>query len=356
MKKENDELTDLFRSRLADAQMPVREHFWEELEKDIPLAVRRRRVYLYRFTAAASVLFVLMASSAAFLFFSPKKDIADAFTKVEATVNNGGQLNSDVVEDNFPLINATSGLPKSSPRKLATVLSDRSGDNEEGIDSTLSVTVSMSFSFSSSTYTSRGARNRYQRGQQTAMLSEGVATNSDESSAEEGNDKSDIALAKKTSWSMKLGVGSSLPVAHDLHLPVNLSITLERQLSKHLSLESGLVYSYEQSPDNANLNYLGVPLKLNMMLANNNKFDVYASLGGVLDKCIAGAPQNDFNSEPIQVAVNAGLGLRYKLSNKLALFAESGVTHYLASNSDWETMRSQKPTRLNLLCGVRMRY
>ena len=35
MKKENDEITDLFRTRLADAGMAVRDGFWEELSQDI---------------------------------------------------------------------------------------------------------------------------------------------------------------------------------------------------------------------------------------------------------------------------------------------------------------------------------
>ena len=38
MKKENDEITDLFRTRLADAGMSVRDGFWEELSQEIPVA------------------------------------------------------------------------------------------------------------------------------------------------------------------------------------------------------------------------------------------------------------------------------------------------------------------------------
>ena len=38
MKKENDEITDLFRTRLADAGMNVRDGFWEELSQEIPVA------------------------------------------------------------------------------------------------------------------------------------------------------------------------------------------------------------------------------------------------------------------------------------------------------------------------------
>ena len=37
MKKENDEITDLFRTRLADAGMSVRDGFWDELSQEIPV-------------------------------------------------------------------------------------------------------------------------------------------------------------------------------------------------------------------------------------------------------------------------------------------------------------------------------
>ena len=76
MKKENDEITDLFRARLADTGMNVRDGFWEELSQDIPVACQhRRRLLLFRVAAAASVLLVLAASSATFLYFSPKEEM-----------------------------------------------------------------------------------------------------------------------------------------------------------------------------------------------------------------------------------------------------------------------------------------
>ena len=34
--RENDEITGLFRSRLAGAEMTVREDFWEGLQRDLP--------------------------------------------------------------------------------------------------------------------------------------------------------------------------------------------------------------------------------------------------------------------------------------------------------------------------------
>ena len=56
MKKENDEITDLFRARLADTGMNVRDGFWEELSQDIPVACQHRRRWIFfRVAAAASV-------------------------------------------------------------------------------------------------------------------------------------------------------------------------------------------------------------------------------------------------------------------------------------------------------------
>lgn len=74
MKRENDEITDLFRSRLGHAEMTVRESFWEELNEDVAACCQqRRRVLFFRVAAAASVLLVLAASSAAFGFSHPKR-------------------------------------------------------------------------------------------------------------------------------------------------------------------------------------------------------------------------------------------------------------------------------------------
>lgn len=357
MKKEKDELTELFRSRLADAQMPVRDHFWEELEKDIPVAVHRRRLYVYRFTAAASVLFVLMASSAAFWFFSPKEEIADAFTQVEISAGAQGQLNADVVKDDFPPIHTASVLPKPTPRSLG-VLTLPDNDNGEGQnDSTVSITVSMSFSISSSSsYTSRN-KNRTQQQQQTSMASNGTTENTVHSTdVERSVDGSSSKKTKASSWAVKAAAGLSLPAADNMRAPVAASITLEKKITKRFSVEAGLAYSCEQSPENGNMHYVGIPVKANFLIAGNRKLDVYASLGGLLDKCVAGAPQNDFNSEPIQLSLTAGLGVRYKISDKFALFAEPAITHHFNPDLDWETARSRKSTNMNLLCGVRMTY
>ena len=44
---------------------------------------------------------------------------------------------------------------------------------------------------------------------------------------------------------------------------------------------------------------------------DTKKVDLYATVGGIIDKCIAGAPDNSFKEEPVQLAVTAGIGINY---------------------------------------------
>ena len=74
------------------------------------------------------------------------------------------------------------------------------------------------------------------------------------------------------------------------------------------------------------------------------------------DKCIAGAPDNSFKEEPIQLAVTAGIGINYKINDRLAVFAEPGVSHHFKTDSKLATVRTKRPTNFNLLCGLRMTY
>ena len=139
MKKENDEITDLFRTRLADAGMNVRDGFWEELSQEIPVACQqRRRLLLFRVAAAASVLLVLAASSATFLYLSPKEEMEEAFTKI--AVANGGQLDGDGIRVNQLPLPVEPVLPKPAPKSYGMLSQYTEEDS-------LSITFSMSFSF-----------------------------------------------------------------------------------------------------------------------------------------------------------------------------------------------------------------
>lgn len=348
MKRENDEITDLFRSRLKDTELPVRDGFWEDLSQGLAVCQHRRRLVFYRVTAAASVLLVLAASSAAFWYFSPKEEIEKAFSEI--VVANTGTLNGDVAKQDLSPIHAEPILQKPASRRLQAF-----AFYDDASDDSASVTVSMSFHFSMTSTERMGSERGSQRNDgfwQAGTPTEQVAPSTEQESVATVLKKAD----KSSRWSLKAGVGTSLPAAGgECKMPVTVGFTVERQLNKRIALETGLLYSSLRS-DGQSLHYLGIPVKMNIALGESKKFDFYATVGGVADKCIAGAPNNSFQSEPIQLAVTAGVGVNYQINDKMALFAEPGVSHHFGTSSGLKTVRTARPTNFNLICGLRMTY
>lgn len=349
MKKENDEITDLFRARLADTGMNVRDGFWEELLQDIPVACQhRRRILLFRVAAAASVLLVLAASSATFLYFSPKEEMEEAFTKIAAT--NGGQMDGDGIRVNQLPLPVEPILQKSAPQSFG-MLSQYTEDEDS-----LSFTFSMSFSFSS---TATGHEHPYGNERRSGYWQ--AANENAETSAGREEERADLPVTsekimKKRCWAVKTQVGMALPAEDGTYkIPVSAGVTVERKLNDYLGIETGLLYSNLRSAGQ-HLHYMGIPVRVNVTLVDAKKVDLYATVGGVADKCIVGAPDNSFKEEPVQLAVTAGIGINYKINDRLAVFAEPGVSHHFSTDSKLATVRTKQPTNFNFLCGLRMMY
>lgn len=365
--RENDEITGLFRSRLADAEMTVREDFWEKLQSDLSpaMATGGKKAFLtprfYRMTAAASVIFALGAASAAFWYFSPKEEIQEAFTQV-AAMSPDGSLNGDVVQESFPSIHQTNpaaqkpGTKQPANGAPAGILADA---EDESVSVHVSITITQRI-YGNNQHPGNGFYGVRNSGQNNNYQSGNSDTNSstDITSTVPSNEESTkVATAQSTSkprnWAIKAALGTSLPKG-DFNMPFTAGISAERRLNKHLSLEAGLQYNCLTG--DRTLHTLGVPVKLNVMLASTSKVDLYATVGGAAEKCIAGAPSNDFGAEPVQLSVAAGLGVRYKMNDRFALFAEPSVSHHFDTDSQTRTLRTERPTNLNLLCGVRMTY
>jgi len=365
--RENDEITGLFRSRLAGAEMTVREGFWEGLQHDLPsptAAKGRKQLFLsprfHRVAAAASVVFVLGAASAAFWYFSPKEEIKEAFTQV-AAMTPEGCLNGDVVQESFPSIHQTNPVAQKPGTQhpangIPAGLTVQADEDE-------SVSVHVSIRITQQVY-----GNRQQLG--NGYYSTGTSVRNRNCHSNPGHKDSDIdrmsssseeepvkfvaaSLLKSRNWALKVGIGTSLPKGN-FNMPFTAGVSVERRLNKHFSLEGGLQYNCLDGDHT--LHTLGVPVRMNMMLASMPKVDFYAMVGGAAEKCIAGAPDNGFGAEPVQLSVVAGVGVRYKMNDRFALFAEPSVSHHFDTDSQTRTLRTERSTNLNLLCGVRMTY
>lgn len=353
MKKERDEITDLFRSRLCDAEMPVRDGFWDDLEKDFPpTPVVRRKIYPFRFAAAAAVLLVLLCVSAAIWLFSPEDEIEGAFSQVAVVSGQGGALNKDVVKETFSFAKISPAVAKLLPATPITV----AGDEEED-----SISVSFSFSFSMSATTNHRNHNNnpYHSNQYVAMNSESN-TYSSATDSEAGNL---VAPLKNTSKGWFVGASAlavTSAMGKDYKMPVTVGVNIGKQLSGKWNIESGLNYTLLRSGvgnTQQKVQYVGIPVKVNYTYLDTKKVDLYLSGGGLLEKCISAKRGDEsLSAKNIQASLMASAGVQYKINKNVALFAEPALAYNFDNGSSVRTIRQEKPLNFNLLCGVRVMY
>ena len=132
------------------------------------------------------------------------------------------------------------------------------------------------------------------------------------------------------------------------HQPIRFGVSLRYQLNERWSIESGLTYtrlvtdigSVEHRHD-----YLGLPLNMGYQLWSNRHFGVYLTAGGTIEKML--------DASPWQLSVNGAVGLEYKLTNKLHLYAEPGLGYYFSNRSKIPTIYQDKPLNFNLNIGLR---
>ncbi len=168
--------------------------------------------------------------------------------------------------------------------------------------------------------------------------------------------------------------------------PISFGLTLSKAITDNLSIESGLTYTYLSSRlKNANdnfrveetqkIHYLGIPVNINYTLFTFNRFKIYASLGGMLEKDIYGEYRKlgtgetaDFNStaeeEEVttisqrnpQLSVNAGVGLSYPFIQKLRIYGKVGGAYYFDAGNQYKTIYSDRKIIMDLNIGLKYEF
>ena len=161
------------------------------------------------------------------------------------------------------------------------------------------------------------------------------------------------------------------------HMPINVVASVKWHFAEDWALESGVSYTYMQSDlhsgsnlyweDTQKLHYVGIPVKIHRNLWKNSLISLYASAGGMLEKCVKGTLESVYvtsnstkeeehhslQAHPFQWSVSASVGAQVNLIRSLSLFVEPGVAYFFDDNSQIETIRKEHPFNFNLQFGVR---
>jgi opacity protein-like surface antigen len=164
-------------------------------------------------------------------------------------------------------------------------------------------------------------------------------------------------------------------------MPLSAGLGVSYFLSDRWSLQSGITYTFLRSEWNTDrlsdeykeykqhLHFLGIPLAVSYRIAEWNRFQFYASAGGLYELNVAGKyKESEFSEnlkktsnrnirmkEPVW-SVNTRAGVAYPLCRFINAYAEAGASYYFENQSAIETIRSDKPFNVSLQAGFRFGF
>ncbi len=165
------------------------------------------------------------------------------------------------------------------------------------------------------------------------------------------------------------------------YLPVKAGVTFSWNFTPRWSLETGIMYSWLLSRQRTGsdsyyvdsrqtLHYLGVPLAVGYSIWSNNWLNIYASAGGMLEKCVSGNVRHtytysndtrDMDTEklavkPLQWSVMASAGAQFKITDFVGIYLEPGVIYHFDNGSEIQSSYTEQPFNFNLNLGLRFSF
>lgn len=192
-------------------------------------------------------------------------------------------------------------------------------------------------------------------------------------------DLTDIPVGSDPAADIVLGnQGEDVETKTSHRLPIRFGVNVSIPVYDKLSVETGITYSilssttksgtkYDLFDTEQTLHYIGIPVSATYDIWNGRNFGVYATGGGMVEKCVYGRSVTDFvignevasserkkiSERQFQFSVMAGIGVKWNITKTVNLFAEPGVSYYINNHSDIINSYKDKPFNFDLKIGLR---
>lgn len=167
---------------------------------------------------------------------------------------------------------------------------------------------------------------------------------------------------------------------YEHHLPIRIGLSVAYALTDRLSISTGLTYTRLSSDiKDASMesnysggqrrHYVGIPVNVSYKMASFRWLSMYGTAGVLAEKCVSGSTDegyvinntvqqtntHDVSTKPLQMSVNAGVGIQFNIIDNVGIYAEPGVSYYFDDGSALQTIYKEKPLNFNLNVGVRFK-
>lgn len=171
--------------------------------------------------------------------------------------------------------------------------------------------------------------------------------------------------------------GGRMEAHYEHQLPISIQLTLSRQLSRQLSVETGLSYTLLQSTNTTGsstayiqerqrLQYIGIPLRMGWQWYSKSSLSLYTSAGVMLEKPVHSTLDvnhfiNDINtyskqeklSVPLQWSTSVGVGIQYDITPHVGFYLEPSLQYFFNDGSSIKSYRTEHPLNFTLPIGIR---
>ncbi len=161
-------------------------------------------------------------------------------------------------------------------------------------------------------------------------------------------------------------------------LPLSIGLSVNKMLSNRWAVGTGLKYTQLYSETQAGntytweqqlqrLHYLGIPLRATWYPVRNNHWAIYGTAQTMLELPLSGTLRQNaivdgnqidtkkLTLDPsVQWSVGLGVGLEYRLSPVIGLYAEPSVHYYFKPSDGLDTYRTKHPVTFSIPIGIRI--
>jgi len=167
---------------------------------------------------------------------------------------------------------------------------------------------------------------------------------------------------------------------HTHQLPLTIQMTLSRQLTPRLSVETGLGYTQMKSTsltgsptayiqEQQRLRYIGIPVRFGWQWYSKGRLSLYSSAGAMLELPIRSIlnvthinngintySQESSLSVPVQWSASFGFGTQYDFTPHIGFYIEPSLQYFFDDGSNLKTYRTEHPFQITLPLGIRFHW
>ena len=160
---------------------------------------------------------------------------------------------------------------------------------------------------------------------------------------------------------LSFGVGLRYRITDWLGVGIGVNYTL---LGKKVS---GVYYDENSGPHSVDMknsqHYIGIPLDVYFSMFRTHRWDVYASLGGSVEKCVLNSYSGMLEGENVshkpkvggvQTSLKAGFGLEFSPVDFLGIYIDPSVRYYFNNNQP-RSIRTAQPLAFGVEAGLRFK-